>query len=179
MVFFAAFMIWAYPWTEYVEPGREKTSIWRPLWDSINYSKSPIVCPGIYSESAVADFAVEIFGSLKYYLDAFQGKPETRATQRHPGARMYRSRTGDVMTGPGRKMDFATAFGVYTPRAETDRQFGVDSREPDSSYDEGIRLAPYPYKDSGSPDPDTSAGMCDFSASELASTELEITERVK
>jgi hypothetical protein len=69
---------------------------------------------------------------------------------------MYRSRTGDDMAGPGRKMDFATAFGVYTPRAETDRQLVVDNREPD---DEGIRLAPYPYKEgSSSPDPDTLSG---------------------
>lgn len=67
---------------------------------------------------------------------------------------MYRSQTGDG-AGPGRKMDFATAFGVYTPRAEIDRKFGVDGREPESSYDEGIRLAPYRYQEgSTSPDPD-------------------------
>ncbi|KAF9652543.1 DUF300-domain-containing protein [Thelephora ganbajun] len=127
MVLFAAFMMWAYPWTEYVVPGR-KTSIWRPLWDSINY----------------ADFAMEIFGSLKYYFNALRGKPETRATQNHPNLRM----------------DFATAFGVYRPRAETSRQLGVGgSREPDSSYDEAIRLAPYGYQEgASSPDPDTSAG---------------------
>ena len=72
---------------------------------------------------------------------------------------MHYGRKGDDMTGPGRKMDFATAFGVYTPRAETDRQLGVGGREPDSSYDEGVRLAPYPYKEaSGSPDPDPSLG---------------------
>lgn len=39
MVLFAAFMMWAYSWTEYVVPGR-KTSIWRPLWDSINFSEA-------------------------------------------------------------------------------------------------------------------------------------------
>ena len=38
MVLFAAFMMWAYTWTEYVVPGR-KTSVWRPLWDSVNYSE--------------------------------------------------------------------------------------------------------------------------------------------
>jgi len=142
MVFFAAFMMWAYPWTEYVEPGRKKTSIWRPLWDSINY----------------ADFGEEIFGSLKYYLDALRGKPETRAAQGHPGLRTQTSRTGDGMGDHGRKMDFATAFGVYTPRAETDRRLAADDREPDSSYDEGIRLAPYRYKEgSTSPDPDSPA----------------------
>lgn len=68
--------------------------------------------------------------------------------------RTYRIQTGDDIVGPGRKMDFATAFGVYTPRAETDRQLGAEGREPD---DEGIRLAPYSYKGgsgSGSPDPE-------------------------
>jgi len=36
MVLFAAFMMWAYTWTEYAVPGK-KTSLWRPLWDSVNY----------------------------------------------------------------------------------------------------------------------------------------------
>ena len=55
-------------------------------------------------------------------------------------------------------MDFGTAFGVYQPRAETDRQLEMD-REAHSSYDEAIRLAPYGYQEgTSSPDPDTSAG---------------------
>ena len=64
------------------------------------------------------------------------------------------------MGGPGRKMDFATAFGVYQPRAETDRQLGIArEREAQSSYDEAIRLAPYGYQEgASSPDPDTSTG---------------------
>ncbi|KIJ42897.1 hypothetical protein M422DRAFT_109815, partial [Sphaerobolus stellatus SS14] len=37
MVFFAAFMLWAYPASEYKDDSLPKTSIWRPLWDSINY----------------------------------------------------------------------------------------------------------------------------------------------
>jgi hypothetical protein len=41
MVLFAAFMMWAYPWAEYVVPDGKKTSIWRPLWDSINYGEAP------------------------------------------------------------------------------------------------------------------------------------------
>lgn len=57
-------------------------------------------------------------------------------------------------------MDFGTAFGVYQPRAETDRQLRVDrSREAHSSYDEAIRLAPYGYQGgASSPDLVTSAG---------------------
>ncbi|KAJ7178521.1 organic solute transporter Ostalpha-domain-containing protein [Mycena crocata] len=55
MIFFSAFMMWAFTWNEYKrKPGTPATSIWRPLWDSINY----------------ADFAGEIFGSLRYFFGA-------------------------------------------------------------------------------------------------------------
>lgn len=42
MVFFALAMMWAYPYSEYkrLEP-ETRTSIWKPLWDSINYCKLP------------------------------------------------------------------------------------------------------------------------------------------
>ena len=155
MVLFAAFMMWAYSWTEYTVLG-QKTSIWRPLWDSINYSEvSPYM--GIHSSKLFAvDFVVEILGSLKYYFDALRGKPGTRATQSHPDLGVHNGRTGG---GPGRKMDFGTAFGVYQSRAETDRQLGIDRRGLQSSSDEAIRLAPYRYQEgASSPDPDTSAG---------------------
>ncbi|RXW11650.1 hypothetical protein EST38_g14205 [Candolleomyces aberdarensis] len=37
MVFFAALMFWAYTWKEYkIKEGEKHTSIWKPLWDSIN-----------------------------------------------------------------------------------------------------------------------------------------------
>ncbi|KAJ7060568.1 DUF300-domain-containing protein [Mycena amicta] len=52
MVFFAIGMGWAYPATEY-RVGR-KTSVWKPLWDSINYM----------------DLVREIWGSLRYYVIA-------------------------------------------------------------------------------------------------------------
>ncbi|KAG6874125.1 hypothetical protein C0995_005541 [Termitomyces sp. Mi166 len=48
-------MMWAYTPAEYKKPGTPPTSIWRPLWDSINYS----------------DFAREIWGSLRFF---FTGK---------------------------------------------------------------------------------------------------------
>ena len=93
---------------------------------------------------------MEIFGSLKYYFNAIRGKPGTRTTQH-----AYGGRKGEDKTGPGRKMDFATAFGVYQPRAETDRQLGRG--EPESSYDEEIRLAPYGYQE-GASSPEPSVG---------------------
>ncbi|KAJ7429278.1 DUF300-domain-containing protein [Mycena galericulata] len=54
MVFFALGMWWAYAPREYKRPGEPHTSIWRPLWDSINYM----------------DFAVEIWGSLRFFFGA-------------------------------------------------------------------------------------------------------------
>ncbi|KAF5386218.1 hypothetical protein D9615_002233 [Tricholomella constricta] len=54
MIFFSAFMLWAYPWKEYKRrPGTPATSIWRPLLDCFNYS----------------DFLMEIMGSLRYFLN--------------------------------------------------------------------------------------------------------------
>lgn len=54
-------------------------------------------------------------------------------------------------------MDFGAAFGVYQPRAETDKQSAADGLE--SGYDEAIRLAPYGYQEgAGSPSPDPSVG---------------------
>lgn len=52
MVFFSLFMMWSFNWREYrVLPGERHTSIWRPLWDSIN----------------LWDFAVEIGSELAYF----------------------------------------------------------------------------------------------------------------
>ncbi|CAK5277873.1 unnamed protein product [Mycena citricolor] len=53
MVFFAIGMWWAYPASEYRIAGVH-TSIWRPIWDSINFW----------------DFAVEIYQSLRYFFGA-------------------------------------------------------------------------------------------------------------
>ncbi|KAG5636738.1 hypothetical protein H0H81_006996 [Sphagnurus paluster] len=68
MVFFSALMMWAYTPAEYqVKEGAPPTSIWRPLWDSINFS----------------DFAHEIYTSLQYF---FGKKPQ--ANHGDPNAKM-------------------------------------------------------------------------------------------
>ncbi len=37
MIFFSGFMMWSFNWQEYqVQRGEPQTSVWRPLWDSIN-----------------------------------------------------------------------------------------------------------------------------------------------
>ncbi|GLB36716.1 putative DUF300-domain-containing protein [Lyophyllum shimeji] len=63
MVFFAALMMWAYTPAEYKrKPGAPPTSIWRPLWDSINFS----------------DFGSEIIGSLRFFFKSSRTKPRSR-----------------------------------------------------------------------------------------------------
>ncbi|RDB25344.1 hypothetical protein Hypma_007883 [Hypsizygus marmoreus] len=62
MIFFSAFMLWAYPWKEYKrKPGTPATRIWRPLLDCFNYS----------------DFVLEIVGSVQYYFNRSSLKPPT------------------------------------------------------------------------------------------------------
>ncbi|KAI0367134.1 DUF300-domain-containing protein [Pilatotrama ljubarskyi] len=159
MVIFSAFMMYAYSWREYIVPGRPRTSIWRPLWDSINYS----------------DFAHEIAGSIRFFIDFFRGKPGTRG----PRVEVTDSATGKTYT----KMDFGEAFGV-APRPPYDSAYPMSSsgasgragsgngmaargngssmgragggggvagefaaaRQPRESYDENVRLAPYSYE---------------------------------
>ncbi|KAH9021291.1 DUF300-domain-containing protein [Lactarius pseudohatsudake] len=59
MIFFSAFMMWAFPWKEYlVQPDEPHTSIWRPLWDSIN----------------LWDFAVEIWSELSFFARRLTGR---------------------------------------------------------------------------------------------------------
>jgi len=105
MVFFAVFMQWAYPASEYYDrdpaqpqergyisseiPEDEKTrkvrttSVWRPLWDSINFS----------------DFALEIWSSFMFFVDYIRRKPYTRSRMQKPG-----------------QITFGQAFGIEGPR---------------------------------------------------------------
>ncbi|KAL1940982.1 hypothetical protein VTO73DRAFT_7618 [Trametes versicolor] len=136
MVLFSAFMIYAYSWREYVVPGRPRSSIWRPLWDSINYS----------------DFAHEIAGSLRFFVDYARGKPGTHG----PRVDVTDSATGKTHA----KMDFGEAFGV-APRptvypmstsassavaAPRSGSWRGEPPRPRESYDENVRLAPYAYE---------------------------------
>lgn len=80
MAFFSALMMWAYTPAEYKrKPGAPPTSIWRPLWDSINHS----------------DFAIEIVGSLRFFFESSRGKP--RRTDPH--AKMNFGEAFGVSTG--------------------------------------------------------------------------------
>lgn len=73
MVLFSILMWWAYTPKEYPrKEGSPPTSIWRPLWDSINYT----------------DFAMEIVSSLRFFVDYIQGKPSTHSQQPLEGGKM-------------------------------------------------------------------------------------------
>lgn len=97
MAFFSAFMHWAYTAQEYQrKEGTPPTSIWRPLWDSINYS----------------DFAQEIWGSMVFFVDYTKGKPSARGHGRRV-----------IVDSSGRtKMDFGEAFGLTSIRESTPLQ---------------------------------------------------------
>jgi hypothetical protein len=114
MIFFSAFMMWSFFPSEYQIPGAPKTGIFRPLWDSINFS----------------DFVVEIWGSLKFFVDYAQHKPNTHSVRVATGA-------------DGRKYNFAEAFGVEGttrgPAAMRRDAVGVGSTD-----EENVRLEPYP-----------------------------------
>jgi hypothetical protein len=98
MVFFAGFMWWAYPANEY-KTG-ERTSIWRPLWDSINFS----------------DFVMEIVGSARFYLNAY----ETRRKRGHTPP-IAKAHTGPgALQEPQRRPTFADAFGLHSNGSSSD-----------------------------------------------------------
>ncbi|KAF8183665.1 organic solute transporter Ostalpha-domain-containing protein [Pholiota molesta] len=122
MVFFSAFMWWAYTPSEYTRKNGElKTSIWRPLRDSINYM----------------DFVHEIWGSLRFFADYARGRP----TAHGYGHRML-SQTDEQP----RAMDFGQAFGVSpTAPVSPSSRFPTSDRYADPSHDENIMLAPYPF----------------------------------
>lgn len=83
MIFFAAFMMWAFSSNEYADSTLPKTSIWKPLWDSINYK----------------DFALEILESFRFFWDYARNKPHTHGPRLAVGA-------------DGKRMDFGEAFRV-------------------------------------------------------------------
>lgn len=63
MVIFALYMLWAYPASEYKKIESKKYSAGKAIWDSLNY----------------ADFAREVYLSMKFFVHAAIGRPETRA----------------------------------------------------------------------------------------------------
>ena len=59
MIIFSVLMMWAFDWKEYqVQPREPNTSIWRPLWDSIN------LCTPLSSAMSLSDTyaCIDAFG---------------------------------------------------------------------------------------------------------------------
>jgi len=122
MVFFSIFMLWAYSPNEYTVADAKKTSIWRPLWDSIN----------------LWDFVVEIWGSFHFFFDYIRGKPAAHSGGSH------------AEDDEKPRMNFGQAFGVgpaYNTKlpkhlAESTTELAV---QPRLSYDEvyGDTLPPH------------------------------------
>jgi hypothetical protein len=128
MIFFAGFMMWSFNWKEYqVQPGEPSTSIWRPLWDSINLCtpSPPSSDPYAYywricGRGPVGDFAVEIGSELSYFA--------RRITGRQPAPT---------------KRSFGRAFGVESyVQVEGSNEYAT-SYAPHPSYGEDVQLTPY------------------------------------
>ncbi|EIW82856.1 DUF300-domain-containing protein [Coniophora puteana RWD-64-598 SS2] len=113
MVFFSAFMCWTFTVDEY-KTG-EKTSIVKPLWDSINYS----------------DFFLEIWGSFLFFFAYALRRPGART----PG-RDNRPDFGEA---------FGVEGAFRRPTAAAGRGVGGEfpiAMRPRANYDESMRLAP-------------------------------------
>ena len=132
MIFFSGFMMWAFSWKEYqVGRGEGHTSIWRPLWDSINLCKSLPSQSLFYhiltlaSGATAGDFALEIGSELSYFVRRLTGRRSSAPTTD--------------------KTDLGRAFGVegYSPIRGGQRRGAYPSSVPRMSYDDHIRLTPY------------------------------------
>ncbi|KAG2345161.1 DUF300-domain-containing protein [Suillus weaverae] len=72
MVFFSVLMMWAYTVNEYKVAGN-KTNVWRPLWDSINYW----------------DFVTEIGGSFKFFFNYARGASSAHSSKKSDFAQAF------------------------------------------------------------------------------------------
>ena len=84
---------------------------------------------------------MEIFGSLKFFVDYTRGKPSTHSGRRPDAA---------IVNNYNKRMDFGQAFGVDGSKYPGDMvSTGGDPSaiRPRASYDEEIHLVPYPYND--------------------------------
>lgn len=94
---------------------------------------------------------MEIFGSLKFFVDYARGKPSTHSGRRPDAA---------IVNNYNKRMDFGQAFGIdgskYPADMVSTSYDDPSAVRPLASYDEEIHLSPYPYgdlrnTDSGSP----------------------------
>jgi hypothetical protein len=149
MVFFSAFMMWAFSAAEYnIQGGKTTWNIFRPIWDSIN----------------LWDFVVEIFGSFKFFAAYARNKPGARSS--------HATGSGITKADGSRKLNYAEAFGMEGtqrgPAAERrDMEMaqngnGNGHRHGPGTDEENVRLEPYPMSPTRpSNDGTTSSGPTD------------------
>jgi hypothetical protein len=125
MIFFSLFMMWAFPWKEYrVQPGESHTSIWRPLWDSINFCTSMLS----FMVANASDFLT-------------QGTLPSRSGPSCPTL----EGVSPAGAPPPADPDYGQAFGVagYSPADGKSRGGAYELPVARMSYDDDIRLTPY------------------------------------
>jgi hypothetical protein len=83
--------------------------------------------------SLTGDFAIEIFGSLKFFVDYARGRPNTHSHDHHVST--------DI--GGRSKMTFGQAFGVSSATAHAP-SLSLE-RERQVTESENIQLTPYPF----------------------------------
>ena len=89
---------------------------------------------------------MEIFGSLKFFVDYTLGKASTHSGRRPDAA---------IVNNYNKRMDFGQAFGIEGSKYTADMvstSLEPSTIRPRASYDEEIRLAPYPYRNLRSAD---------------------------
>ncbi|KAK7458089.1 hypothetical protein VKT23_009995 [Stygiomarasmius scandens] len=122
MIFFSILMWWAYTPKLYRIPGARPTSIWKPLWDSINYS----------------DFGREILTSLRFFVDYWRGNPQAHGhghlapTDRPTLATAFRVGSSYMKVDPAR------------PSAGSEAQFVTHRVNPSSSSGHFPNPHPHP-----------------------------------
>src|SRR6267154_6903299 len=88
MIFFSLFMMWSFTWNTYlVKQGERHTSIWRPLWDSINLCtlSNPYYLFALTHLGSTGDFAVEIGSELTYFTRCLTGRRRSAPTGKNLG----------------------------------------------------------------------------------------------
>ncbi|KIJ52815.1 hypothetical protein M422DRAFT_242742 [Sphaerobolus stellatus SS14] len=127
----------AYPASEYKDDSLPKTSIWRPLWDSINY----------------ADFGHEIFSFVAFFIRYLLGRPNTHTPKGNSYPAQSSSYQGvQIPQASTSRIDFGDAFGLWDPENNGGKKKKVSNHKNSSSYDEESRavLAPeYDVREDG------------------------------
>ncbi|KIJ35341.1 hypothetical protein M422DRAFT_262517 [Sphaerobolus stellatus SS14] len=131
MVFFAAFMLWAYPVSEYKDDSLPKTSIWRPLWDSINY----------------ANFSHEIFGSVAFFIRYLLGRPNTHTPKGNSYPIQSSYQGVQIPQASTSQINFGNAFGLWDPKNNGGKKKKASTHKNLSSYDEESQAVLVPEYD--------------------------------